>query len=636
MNTLQEKDASYIVGNGRMSAVVSDSTEHAEFHITEESVWDSSFKDRNNKDCADSLKKIHNLLSESKDSQAKSLLQEVAGGSPSQCASLHEACSLKFDFYSSAERKGFETVSECKEMLDMETAVASVSFSYESSAPSTAIFSRNTDGSSIMFSREVFASAPADVIAFHITASIPKCIYFRMKLDCPTAHRQYSLGDDVVAAESICGIPFCAMAMAVASGGKTFVRGGWLLVEGADDVTVYIDVETAFRSRHYARKGGNTVSLPSRIAGRGADVALKKLCIASSQPYQDFRAEHIFEFSHKYNKTQLLLSKPDSEKQLEWNYAKYLFLSLNRKPGTLPALLGRKYLVRDFPVETFAPMCLCGMKQFFVTVANLLERAYKHGKKTAMVMYHCSGYVIHNSLDIWGDGVLSDDTQKNDNSFNIMGAAHLALYIREYYEYTLEKKFLKKHFRLLKDACEFYADFLEKYPDSPFVDKWLVSRLFNVTLHSVKDLCMDDTKSDIIRLKKLSEELENSKPVAEKESLLDGDGIILENARILTSMVQNIVSSELVDDTVGKCVVIRLLNDVQKIGQDGSFIGVCIKGNLKMNIAWKGSDIISAKLYTQSGSDFIKAVCLQYKGREYKADIEGETLDVKNILPSTV
>lgn len=642
MNTIsydvpaQNVDSSFVVGNGRIGACIFGSVEHTFIKIMEESVWNSAGKDRNNISCADNLKKIHELISNSKKDEAETLITDSMAGVPQYCASLLPyTCSLSIDHYSSAERQNFENVSGYKRTLDFETAIASLSFASESSVPSTAIFSRNTDGSSIMYSREAMASAPADVIAFHISASIPKSIYFRIRFTDEQKNgvisRQFSLGDDVIAIENVNGIPFSAMVMVSASGGKVFVRGGSLIVEGADDATLYIDVETAYRNRHYARKCGNVFSAPSRIAAWCSDKALKKLCFALYQPYQDFRTEHIMDFSRLYNRVSFSLS---DNTDIDWNFARYVLLSCARYPGTLPALQKGSYSVRNSMSDFYAPVCMSGMKKSILPLITLLSRAYKKGKKTASIMYHCGGYVIHNTLDIWGDSVSSGN---NNSDFTwIMGAAILAPYIREYYEYSLDKKFLKKYFYLLKESCEFYADFLAQYPDSPFVNKSDVAKLFSATLRSVKDLCLDDTKSDIVCLKEMLVNLKASSTEDKKDDVCKTDDKIAEKALLLAGTTVKIVSSELIDDTVGSCVVINLLPEVADLNSDGFIKGVCLKGNLTMDIEWKDNAVIKARVYTDSASDAVRNICICYKGKEYKSIVEGKSLDVKNVLPSTI
>ncbi|MCR5763972.1 MAG: glycoside hydrolase family 95 protein [Treponema sp.] len=649
MNTLsydipaQDVDSSFIVGNGRIGACIYGSVEHNYIKIMEESVWNSVGKDRNNASCADNLKHIHELISKSdkKDSilqkEASDLITDSMSGVPLHCSALRQyACSLSIDYYSADEYRCFENVSAYKRTLDFETAIASLSFSSESSVPSTAIFSRNTDGSSVMYSREAMASAPADVIAFHVSASIPKQINFRVRFDSNdvesgTVFRQFSLGDDVIAIENVNGIPFCAMAMVSCSGGKVYIRGGSLIVEGADDATLYIDVETAFRNRHYARKCGNVLSAPSRIADWCSDKALKKLCFALYQPYQEFRTEHIMDFSRLYNKTSLSFADGSDT---EWNYARYIILSFCKSPGTLPALQKGSYLLKKGMTSLYAPICMNGMKKMFLPLISLLCRACRKGRKTAAVMYNCNGYVIHNALDIWGDSV-SSGTDNSDFTW-IMGAAVLAPYVREYYEYTLDKKFLKKYFYLLKEACDFYIDFLKLYPNSPFLNKSIIANLFSATLRSVKDLCLDDTKSDIVLLKNIFSLLSDSSDMEENDPIYECKDKILCKALMLSEKTRKIVFSELIDDTVGSCVVINLLPEISQLKVDGFIKGVCLKGNLTMDIEWKDDCMISAKVYADSALEVVRNICICYKGKEYKAEVEGKSLDIKNVLPSTM
>ena len=79
--------------------------------------------------------------------------------------------------------------------------------------------SNGTNGSYVTFTRECFASASSDVLVYHISASMPKSIFLRLKIEGETFPKKYNLTEDTVVALCDSGIPFAAMVTAVASGG---------------------------------------------------------------------------------------------------------------------------------------------------------------------------------------------------------------------------------------------------------------------------------------------------------------------------------------------------------------------------------------------------------------------------------
>ena len=144
----------------------------------------------------------------------------------------------------------------------------------------TADFSENAFGSSITFTREAFVSAQCNVIAFHISASTPKSIYFRAGFERSEMSGVRESSDDTIIMSDVHGIPFAVMATATASGGKVFTRGGYIIVEAADEATIYIDVESVYRKKSYARKCGDTGTGLRSLASWAEERALKTICFA--------------------------------------------------------------------------------------------------------------------------------------------------------------------------------------------------------------------------------------------------------------------------------------------------------------------------------------------------------------------
>ena len=781
------------VGNGRLGAMVYGRTGHEIIQLNEESVWSSPYTDRNNRSCAGQLKEIRSLLAAGKAQEAQELAFEAMTGTHTQQAAYQTAGELHIDFCT-AEKRGvqgplpertavFENLSLYRRELDVETAIASTSFLSESSIPSTAIFSKNTTGSSVTYTREVFASAPADVLVIHIAASIPKsisfCAYFERGI---FVSRQYALTEDTIVMEDTHGIPFSAMATAVLSGGKVCVRGGRLIVEAADEVTLYVDIESAFRKGHYFRSGGHAQNR-KRLAAWCTDKALQKLCMAFSRPYGDVRADHIAEYSARYRKISLSLTESEEDKQLTiptdellknhadspalaelyWNYCRYLLLSCSRTPGTLPATLqglwnkdidppwGSRYTININLEMNYWPASMCAMADTELPLFRLLSRIYKRGKKTARIMYNCDGYVAHHNVDIWADTAPQDSWLPG--SYWLLGAAWLAIHIREHYEYTLDKKFLRKHFYLLKEACEFFMSCLVPSADGKHLvlcptvspentyrlpsgetaslamgadmDNRILEELFSATVKSATDLFLSHSVTDSLRYKDVLSKLEapaitedgciREWPFACEEAepghrhishlyglfpghsihpvrtpdlaaaarrsiekrLANGGGhtgwslawifncwvslhegeeafrSLVElfrrstqpnlldshppfqidgNFGSLAAMTRMVVSSEMREGRVD----IELLPALPSEWKQGTLSGVRIKGNMRMDISWKDGKLASARIYTAPGSVFCRNIAVNYQGKRYEAELADGSLDVLNVLPSTV
>ena len=569
------------LGNGRLGALVFGGATNEVIHLNEESVWSGPYHDRNNRAGATSIKDVQELISKGRIAEARALASEVLLGIPTESAVYQSAGTVQIDFLKNESSGSFASPFDYRRELDLETAIATTTFSTESSSPSTAYFSNNTSGSSITYTRETFVSATTNVLVVHVAASIPKSISFKVHFERgPWVSRKIALTEDTIVMEDTHGVPFVAMATALASGGKVYTRGEYLIVENADEATVYIDVQGAWRNKRYARKGGNVHRKADSLTTWCIDMALKNICFATGAPYSEIKAAHIAEYSHWYERASFSLFSGDGDAQetelaklptdelrachsdslefatLYWNFCRYLFISSARAPGTLPVTTRGlwntsvynnsdcRYQLNGPLQMCYWPTHLCGLSECEDSLLQLLFRLYRRGKRTAYLMYGSRGSVAHHATDLWA----SSAPQGTDESeaYWLLGAAWLATHIRTHYEYTMDKKFLHKQFPVLKELCRFFCDFLISSPDgktvflspsvSPYnfwqsffgesvalckgadMDNRILEHLFRATLQSAKDLNISSLDQDIANFSGILEKFEP--PVQTADGLL--------------------------------------------------------------------------------------------------------------------
>ena len=197
----------------------------------------------------------------------------------------------------------------------------------------------------------------------------------------------------------------CAMAMACTTGGTCRVKGGSLIVEGADDVTIYIDIETAYRSGHYRRRGGDVSRSAKSLATSAADKALKKLCFAQTKPYQSVRDDHASRFSRRYRRLSLTLA--DKQAEADWKLYRYKLLSSFSQPGTLPPLAGglwqdgtAVYTIEDLYTQ---PYLKYGLEKSYAALGRYLKAFRKRSYRCAKAMFQDDGSLAYSTGDIWGE-----------------------------------------------------------------------------------------------------------------------------------------------------------------------------------------------------------------------------------------
>lgn len=510
-NPAERWEDAFPIGNGRLGAKIFGNCGHEKIYLNEESVWSGIYTNRNNKTSSSELKNIRRLIELSRYDEAQELVYESFTSLPENQNVYESAGFLELDFYTpehyglkgpnSTRENSFQSVTNYRRELDLENAICSSSFSTEIPANNDSEFS-NSNKCSVTYSREVFASALADVIVIRISSSVPKSICVRAKLNRENVSKKYSLSDDTLVMQCSDGIPFTVMATAVTDSGKITIRGDNLIVERADEVLFFVDVESAFRNSHYKRRGGNVYKRAISYAKWSADLALKKICFASSAQYQNLKKEHIENYQQIKNKQKFslslstetenpensenpqeqnlcleeLISDPKNENkfaELYWEFCKYVYISSCEKPGILPtienglwysgkeSLCERKYNLALNKI--YLPGSMIGQEKFDESLLKFFKQTLSHGRTTAESMYGTIGYVAHTKMDIWGD--TAPDGSDLRNSYNVIGGAIIEKFIGEFFEYNQDKKNLRKYRRFFKAICEFYASYLSLVDD---------------------------------------------------------------------------------------------------------------------------------------------------------------------------
>ena len=654
----KEFETAFPVGNGRIGATVYGGVDSQVITLNEESLWSSPFIDRVNRSSWKDYKKIKELYAAGAAGEAGERMKESMASVPAYPAHYRSAGNFRIDFFSSAERSPLAekpgSLLVYERRLDLETGIASENFSIESAKDSTAFFSRSAGsagGSNVSYSREVFSSALDDVIAIHIGASLPRNIYLRAGFEGDGQTRSvFALDDDTVVLERTDGIPMSAMAMACCTGGSCCVKGGSLIVEAADDVTIYIDVETAYRSGHYRRRGGN-VSRPGKsLATSCSDKALKKLCFAQVKPYQSVLDDHASRFSRRYRRLSLRLS--DGEAEARWKYGRYLLLSSCGGKASLPPLQTGLWIRPEgqpsdgggqarYVLGSLAemPYCEYGLEKSYAALGCFIKAFRKRSRKCAREMFQADGSLAYGSCDLWGDGALSADDER---PLVPLGAAYAALSLKKYYDYTLDRKFLKKHLRLLTAPCEFFAVFEgpDSYSDG---EQALIRRLFEAARDATRLLGVSEKHPEIhAYLEKHGSPVTEGGVLPLPSRRAEGgcglsDGI---------SLVDAIMKARL---DKGK-VEISLLSGLEHSVSGGAFPvsggvfpvsgelkGLHLPGNLRAEVLWEDGSPKGGRIYAKPGCvEYAKDIVLLYGGRAYPASLQTGSIDILNILPTTV
>ena len=446
------------VGNGPLAGMVFGGVSQERVQLNEETVWEGAYTDTDNPKALKALPDVRRLLFEGKNEEAKSLAGKTMVGQPKKIKSYQPLADLALDFPDP------KTVTDYRRELDLTTAITRVQYTI--------------DG--VSFVREVFVSAPDNVLVMRLTASQPGQISFSATLNRDNAKTRKQGSNKLSLLGKLESVRFEAQVVAEAEGGTVDTKGSKLVVTDADAVTLLVAGATSYvDARDY---GANPT--------KRNDATLEAV---AGKSYDQLRSDHLADYQPIFSRVSLDLGQnskamkhPTDERlaavkkggrdpQLEalyFQYGRYMLISSSR-PGTLPANLQGKWnqyykapwnsdyhLNINFQMN-YWPAMTTNMLEMSLPYFDYVDSLVPFGRETARKMYDADGWVVHHLSDIFGrtspvDGVHGVWT---------MGSAWLARDYMEYYRFTGDEAFLAdRAYPIMKGAGEFILDFMTQAP----------------------------------------------------------------------------------------------------------------------------------------------------------------------------
>src|SRR4051812_25845425 len=155
-------NAALPVGNGRLGAMVFGGVERERLQLNEDSVWEGYKRDGANSNALTALPEVRKLLFEGKNEEASDLAAKTMMGVPTRIKSYQPLGDLIIEDTS----KYTNAVANYRRELDLDTGITTTTY----------------DLGGVTFIREVFASAPDNVIAAQMTSTKPKSINVNIRL----------------------------------------------------------------------------------------------------------------------------------------------------------------------------------------------------------------------------------------------------------------------------------------------------------------------------------------------------------------------------------------------------------------------------------------------------------------------
>jgi alpha-L-fucosidase 2 len=462
------------VGNGRLGATVFGATAHERIQLNEESIWIGDQRDRNNPQ-ANRMPEVRQLLFDGKVHEAEALAAKTMMAIPDRLPCYQTLGDLWLDF------DGIADVTDYKLELNLSRAVLTTSFT----------------SNGVGYVREIFSSAPDQMIVVRLTSSAKGKLNLLARMDRPASsattaaapNRLVMTGEavpvkptlDPTTQEHHVGVKFRAELLAVPNDGKVTAEGNALRIKDSSSVSLFITAATSYRTDNAA-------------------TACAKYLAATTKPYEDLRARHIANYKSYFDRSEIqLLDTPDplagvaTDKRIQkvkqggedvhflptyFQYGRYMLISSSR-PGTLAANLqgiwnesldppwGSKYTVNINAEMNYWIAERTNLSDLHTPLFDLIDSTRAAGAVTAKKYYNARGFVVHHNTDIWGDSVPVDHVQAG---IWPMGAAWMVLHLWDHFEYSGDVDFLKQRaYPRLREVSEFLLDYLVESPDGHLV-----------------------------------------------------------------------------------------------------------------------------------------------------------------------
>ncbi len=459
------------IGNGRLGAMVFGDPAREHFQLNEDTLWAGGPYTPDNTNALAALPEVRKLVFDGKYDEAARLIDRSMMAMPVRQMPYQTVGDLFLDFPET------ETFENYRRDLNLDTAVATVTYSAQGTA----------------YRRELFASPADQVIVVRLTADKPGRISFVAGMKTPqratiTTEGAATLVMDGVngGANGIAGaLKYQARVQVLAQGGRTSSTTNAITVTGADSATLLIAAATSYRN--FQDVSGN----PEAIVNR-------QLAAAAKKPFRRLLSAHRAEHLRLFRRVDLDLGRTGSmalptderiahfaegnDPQLAavyFQFARYLLISCSR-PGSQPANLqglwndslnppwGSKYTININTEMNYWPAETCNLEECVQPLTAMVMDLTRTGARTARTVYGAGGWVTHHNTDLWRAA------SPIDGSFSGMwplGGAWLCQNLWEHYLFSEDKNYLKQIYPALKGAAEFFLDTLVEEP----THHWLVT-----------------------------------------------------------------------------------------------------------------------------------------------------------------
>ncbi|MCS3556814.1 MULTISPECIES: glycosyl hydrolase family 95 catalytic domain-containing protein [unclassified Sphingobacterium] len=460
------------VGNGRLGAMVFGDYNKETIQLNEESLWAGTKQDAN-ADAAKKLPEIQALLIAGEIEKAAALSEKYLKSDPLRIRSYQSFGELQIDFAN--ERYKPEQITDYRRELDIQSGITTVHYQLNG----------------VQYKREVFASAPDNVIVIRLTADKPGKLTFRLSYGreqdataMPQSEKELRIQGQIAdlphkdASEPGLHMKFAGLMRGVNKGGSLVATANSFFVKDADEVLIYFTAATDynFSILNYDR------TIDPFLRCQEIIDKVKNL------PFDEAEKRHVMDHRKLFDRVVFNMGAPSmlptnerlkmvkggqldlSLISLYFQYGRYLLMGSSRAPGVLPANLQGIWnqdmnapWSSDFHTNiniqmNYWPAEVCNLSETVIPFSNFISALREPGRVTARKTYNASGWTMNHLTDLFGRTAITDGV--GWGTFPI-AASWLVLHQWDHYLFSKDKEYLRKEaYPTMQEAAQFMLDYL--------------------------------------------------------------------------------------------------------------------------------------------------------------------------------
>jgi alpha-L-fucosidase 2 len=485
------------VGNGLQGAMMFGGVDSEAICLNETSFWQGGPYSPENPGLQQVLPQVREMLFNGQFKEAEQLLSRSGMGKPATEAAFQPVGDLLLTFPKVSAAENY------RRELNLRNATSSVSFT--------------VDG--VKYTRELWASAPDNVIVMRLTADKPGKINFKMSFRTgqPVTNSE-GTADTMIVSGNNRNFQQVQAALKFQTRAKILHEGGTLTkgtrqetpatatapapdgagrgrggrgggapagtqipaeysLEGANSATILIASATSFKS--FQDTSGDPSALAAAIinkaAAKGYD-SIRKDQLADHQKVFERVALDLGAATDNSPTDQRIRNFPRSNDPglvaLYFQYGRFLLQGSSRAGGQ-PANLqgiwnsdmspswGSKFTININTEMNYWPVDNTNLGECVEPLLGMVEDLQVTGAKTAKAMYNANGWVAHHNTDLWRASAPIDFPA---SGYWPSGGAWLCNTLYDHYEFTQDKAYLKRLYTPMKGAAQFFLDTLVEDP----------------------------------------------------------------------------------------------------------------------------------------------------------------------------